>query len=284
VRIKELVAFMVERHSVYLNKTAGLPKPWTNDPILQQYRFCNIHREHDTETLWLKNNWRKTYLGNYDTWFAMMVARFINWHESLELFMPLPFDPEEVKRILCERRANGDKVFTGAYTISTNGLAVKKIEYVVDYVLTPAWEVRAEIRPRTGDTLASFASQLLKLNGISGFMAGQIVGDEKYIASSPLVDAADWYTWSLSGPGSRRGMSRVCERDHRESITESAWQRAMSDLLPKVNEALSKDSKFYDRYAPIHAQDLQNSLCEFDKYERVRLGEGRPRATYRGAR
>jgi len=32
----------------------------------------------------------------------------------------------------------------------------------------------------------------------------------------------------------------------------------------------------------IHMQDLQNCLCEFDKYERVRLGEGRPRNGYRG--
>ena len=33
---------------------------------------------------------------------------------------------------------------------------------------------------------------------------------------------------------------------------------------------------------PIHAQALQNCLCEFDKYERVRLGEGRPRNNYPG--
>jgi hypothetical protein len=33
---------------------------------------------------------------------------------------------------------------------------------------------------------------------------------------------------------------------------------------------------------PLHAQDLQNCLCEFDKYERVRLGEGRPRSNYPG--
>ena len=32
----------------------------------------------------------------------------------------------------------------------------------------------------------------------------------------------------------------------------------------------------------LHAQDLQNCLCEFDKYERVRLGEGRPKSTYPG--
>jgi hypothetical protein len=36
------------------------------------------------------------------------------------------------------------------------------------------------------------------------------------------------------------------------------------------------------RMPQLHAQDLQNCLCEFDKYERVRLGEGRPKAKYNG--
>lgn len=30
------------------------------------------------------------------------------------------------------------------------------------------------------------------------------------------------------------------------------------------------------------AQDIQNCLCEFDKYERVRLGEGAPKQRYPG--
>ena len=33
---------------------------------------------------------------------------------------------------------------------------------------------------------------------------------------------------------------------------------------------------------PLHAQDVENCLCEFDKYERTRLGEGRPRSLYAG--
>ena len=32
----------------------------------------------------------------------------------------------------------------------------------------------------------------------------------------------------------------------------------------------------------MHAQDLQNCLCEFDKYERERLGEGHPKQRYPG--
>ena len=31
----------------------------------------------------------------------------------------------------------------------------------------------------------------------------------------------------------------------------------------------------------LELHDIQFQLCEFDKYERVRLGEGRPKARYR---
>ena len=32
-----------------------------------------------------------------------------------------------------------------------------------------------------------------------------------------------------------------------------------------------------------HAQDVQNMLCEYDKLQRVRLGEGRPKQLFPGA-
>ena len=33
-------------------------------------------------------------------------------------------------------------------------------------------------------------------------------------------------------------------------------------------------------HGPYHAQDWQNVMCEFDKWMRVRKGEGRPRSRY----
>mgnify|MGYP005994584353 CR=1 FL=1 len=32
---------------------------------------------------------------------------------------------------------------------------------------------------------------------------------------------------------------------------------------------------------PLEMRDIEHCLCEFDKYERVRLGQGRPRAKYK---
>ena len=55
--------------------------------------------------------------------------------------------------------------------------------------------------------------------------------------------------------------------------------RTLAASLP-LPAALAEIIAFPD--APLlTAHDVQFCLCEFDKYERVRLGEGRPRALYK---
>lgn len=276
MKVLDLWRFICERHSVYCRRAAGEPKPWTEDVILQSYRFCNMYRELDTETQWIAQNWRTPYAKNPDLWFAMVVARLLNWHETLdEVGFPVPWNRAYFMGKLVGRRERGDKVFNGAYIVSTNGRAMGKLEYLADEVLTPMWVNRSNIRPRKGDTLATFASRLRTCMGMAGFMVGQVIADTKY--TFPLLDAEDWMTWAISGPGSRRGMNRVLGLPKEASIREDCWlqhlQRLSTELRPLVlNEG----------FPVMHNQDLQNCLCEFDKYERVRLGEGRPKSTYPG--
>lgn len=280
MRTEELLAFIELRHSVFLAKQAGKRKPWSSDKILQNFRFCNVYRELDTETIWIARNWRDPHLEDPDLWFAMLVARFLNWHPTLDAIgYPVPFKSKQVAGVLSKRRALGEKIFTGAYTVSTNGIAIDKIDYVMGMVFQPAWEARNEIRPVKGETLASFDEKLQSLRGVSGFMSGQIIADLKYAPKTPLYEASDWWTWAASGPGSRRGLNRVLERPVDQSWSEQKWTEALRALRDALKPML-KTSKILNN--DIHAQDLQNCLCEFDKYERVRLNEGRPRATYQG--
>lgn len=47
----EIAAFTKERLSIWEKKTSGKSAPYTNDPILAKYRFCNIFREFDRQTV-----------------------------------------------------------------------------------------------------------------------------------------------------------------------------------------------------------------------------------------
>jgi hypothetical protein len=194
------------------------------------------------------------------------------------------WDAKLFHHALWQLQERGDKAWGGAYIVSTNGHEMPKARYILEFVLGPAWEARRSIQPRQHDTLRAFCDRLLTLNGVQGFIAGQVIADAKY-ADEDLVQAEDWHTFAISGPGSRRGMNRVLGNGIDLRLKERDWSEALQQLRLSTNKDLSQRNRNGDgnRYPPLHAQDVQNCLCEFDKYERVRLGQGKPRSTYPGA-
>ena len=278
MRTEDLFCWILERENIRRKKDAGEQKPWTDDPILRDFRFCNVYREFDAVTRWIATNWRTPWRDDPDLWFAMLVARLFNLPGTLGYIgYPVPFNSRKMHKMLHERKASGQNVFNAAYIVSTNGRAMDKIDYVMSEIIEPAWDSRNIVRPKQGDTLESFAKRIRRLNGMASFMTGQIVADMKYVW--PLKDAPDWFTWAAAGPGSRRGLNRVMDRNLNAPWNEAAWHKSLMVLHEAIKPLLKKHHLY-----EMHAQDLQNCLCEFDKYERVRLGEGRPKSKYPGWR
>jgi hypothetical protein len=46
-QLDSLIYFVVEREAVRLAREIGEPPPWSNDPLFQQYRFCNVNVQDD---------------------------------------------------------------------------------------------------------------------------------------------------------------------------------------------------------------------------------------------
>lgn len=278
MRIDDLLKFMQARHLIYQRRSMNLPKPWTQDVILQDYRFCNVYRELDRETAWIRDNWREPLKDHGFLFFAMTVARIVNWSPTLEeMRLPIPFDRSDFVRVINRRMALGQQVWTGAYMITTHGRPIPKQHYYADHVLKPIWDARKYLCPKEGDTLASFHSRLSAQEGIGSFLAAQVVADTKH--HGHLKNATDWWQWAAMGEGSRRGLNRVFDRPYKQRMNPQVWQRDFDRLWKEVNEVIIKGRT---NLLMIDAQDLQNCLCEFDKYERVRLSQGRPRSRYPG--
>lgn len=270
------MTFAEERHNIYLRRAAGV-EPLTQDRILSKFRFCNIYRELDTVTRWLADSWREPHVDDPDLWFAFVVARHMNNIPFLKGMEgpPLPWQPERFKRYAEARRRRGDQTFGAAYMIGTRHEGSKS-DYLADMVFSPLWHNRERIRPQPGDTLNSFHMMLGQFYGLASFMSAQVVADIKY--TEPLLSASDWSTFASSGPGSRRGLNRVLGRPLKQPWTEDEWRLRLADLRAQLLP------RFLDlEWELPHAQDVQNMLCEFDKYERARLGEGRPKQLFRGA-
>ena len=275
-----LIRWIQERENVRIRRATGAPKPWTDDPILQAWSFCNVRREDDRVTRWIAANWRDPNAGDPDVWFAMAVARCVNWPDSLaEIGYPTEWQPERFVAALEDRatRRKADKktkVFGDAYNISNGGSSEPKALHIAG-VLTSLWDRRARVRPKSGDSLLEFYGRLKQCDGFggSGFMAAQVIADAKYVGL--LKTARDWMTFAAPGPGSMRGLNWVLNRPTDARWREPDWLAALRKLRDEIAPELARIG-----LEDLHAQDLQNCLCEFDKNERMRLGEGKPKRKF----
>lgn len=282
--MEELFVYWVkEREAIRVKKEAGVPKPWTSDPIFQTYKFTNVRREDDTVSKWITENWIKPNDPHPNMWFAMIVARLFNWPPTLEeiCFPHLTFPElkEKWRRNLKGLRDDaGAKIFTGAYLVSTNGVKMDKIDYILDRVLTPIWiEGRAPTHVESAWnhsplTLEEYWTHLRQFDGLGSFMAGQVIADLKF--TSELKDAPDWWTWAPLGPGSIRGLNRFHGRHVDKSLRQDQGLKEINEVQKMISQ----------EYLLLPAHNIQNCFCEFDKYLRVKNGEGRPRSLYPGVK
>lgn len=276
--IEHLVYWINERQRIYLKRQRGDPKPWTKDLILQQYRFCNAYREQDKVTKWIAKHWRTPNDKDPDLWFAMLVARYINEPASLELVgYPVPWTDKAQKRFhdaVVTRKAIGKNFYNPAYIISTGGQAIPKHQYLAGF-FSKFWKDRFYMRPNKDQNLAIYADRLVAVPGMGTFFAGQIIADLKY--TSHLKNSPDWWTFAVSGPGSRRGLNRVLGRPVEQNWREADWKTELDKLRKIVNEKITMHG-----LAKLHGQDLQNCLCEFSKFMKAVDNVGKPKQRYPG--
>lgn len=268
--LERLVYWVSEREKIRLLKEAGKPQPWTKDPILSKYRFCNANRENDRVTKWIALNWRRNAHVDH-CWHAMIIARFINWPDTLEYCRyPEPW-PTKGERFIAKLKAlesAGARIFTGAYIVSTNGATGSKVDHVIK-LFDRAWQ---ELYPFRPTTLQEGYDTLRSVNGIGSFMAAQVLADLKY---TPLLrKAKDWMDFVAPGPGSQRGLNRILGYGLPSQWNNKNFTAALIQLRQDAAKLLPEIAQF-------HLQDVQSLLCEFDKYERVLHGQGKPRSQYR---
>jgi len=265
--------YINERHKIFIKRQLGDPFPWTKDEILQTYSFCNVFRELDTVTLWLRQNWREPYADHPNLPFAMAMARQINWPSTLEeIGFPEHWNPERIKAIMQGRMNRKEKVYTGAYML-TGTLGGTKVEQTIDKILTPLYENPPPIHH---NSLQNTWAEYLPYAGFSGFMAYEVVTDLRH--TKHLENAEDIMTWANAGPGAKRGLNRIHGRPLNQTIKKEQLNEEMKELLDISEEVTNT----LDPSVPdLEMREIEHCLCEFDKYERTRLGEGRPRAKYK---
>jgi hypothetical protein len=292
LRAQSFFDFINERESIRLRKEAGDFFPWTDDPILRAYKFTNVHRHHDRTSKELRERFYERYYNDDRRSILMNCALFryfgtwefadaIGWQDYDK------FDFQGVIDIADQRFRDDLRVFTGAYVITNQGISAPKQEVVVNYFLKDLHKMTPrllEIAQRT-QKWQKVSDEMRNINGFggTGFMTKEILLDTTYTGFWERKDQSpegsfsfpmDWKTWTPIGPGARRGAARVLGDDSATPISEGKSLWVIQELLYWVPILWKHNSELVPT-------DIQFQLCEFDKYERVRLGQGKPRSRYR---
>lgn len=269
-----------EREQVRIRKEHGDPLPYTLDPIIATYRFCNVRREDDRGTVWIRDHIRKPYANHPHLWLMLCIARQINWPGTLQHLMSqgawpgtdnFDFAPA-MTRELNDWKAAGQKIYTGAYMISAPAQkGACKQAYIAETVCGALWSRRDVFARHFAGTptLQRTHELITRSNGWGQFMAYQAVVDMRF--TGLLENADDRDTWAAAGPGTLRGLNRIHGRPVDAVIAQSQALTEMRAIYRLAEAETGVEMDF---------SDVPNILCETDKYLRVRNGEGKPRALY----
>lgn len=289
--------FLVERENIRLRKAAGQKPPYTDDVILQSYKFTNVYRKYDRTSMELIKNFYEPNCHNDRRTILMNAAlfRYFGTYEFANVVGWQTYDDFDFNGIKCiakERLARKQRVFTGAYVITNQGIKAPKQDVVVDYFLRDLHAATPKLIEvvEKNNCWENLSDEMRKINGFggTGFMTKEILLDTMYTrfwsknergvenmsVKTSIPD--DYNSWTPIGPGARRGISRLLGNDDPDAV--------------KINEHnclhhirwlhTSHKDHWPDDWEKLAPTDIQFQLCEFDKYERVRLGQGRPRSRY----
>lgn len=265
--------YMNERYAIYLKRKAGMPKPWTDDPIFQNYKFTNVFREHDRGTTWLRENFLEPHKDDSLRLLAFNIGwyRMFNWWKTGELIGWRESWPVgEITDLLNATAKRGEPVFTGAHIVHSEP-GLPKIDSIVDvcahlYQLTAGTFVDI---CRNSKSMEVAFNSLKTVKHIGGFMAHEMVQD--MVHTRLLGDATDRNTWTNMGPGAQRGLSRLgmpCG-NQKEGLA------SMVELFERRHQNWKGD-------VDLELHCIEFALCELSKFAKVMHGEGRPRSCYNG--
>ena len=277
----ELLQFIDEREQVRWNKEVeGFEAPWTEDPVLQQYKFCNVRRADDRVSRWLMHRYysriQASVSAEKDYWFAAAVARLINWPPTLQQLLDAgavpanaeSFNAQHFIKCLDAAKPVGGKLYNGAYMIYPGHEAGrKKSQFIAEIILQELKERHLRIRWAVSTrSVQKVVWEAANVYGLSTFMGGQIAADLTYIKGQ-LDTATDLRTYAPRGPGSQGGLNVLFGLKPNHEWKDDEFSSALVLILREVENTPTL------KVLNLTLHDVQNCMCEWFRYVRLKAGK-----------
>lgn len=281
--------FIFERHMIWYKRfRLEQPAPWTDDPILKEYKFTNVYRELDRGTLFLIDN----ILGKgcpMEDVFNIIIYRMFNRISTYKLvgYQHIYNDNGNTKshnpvwahdrcfEIWRKSMEDGQPLYTDAHMVCAyehfpGKDKLERFEYIFKGVFDGLPVLMNIIKK--AKSLEVIHKALTKFPGIGPFLAYEIAVDISY---------ADWNNlsedeWVNPGPGCQRGLKFIFE-----GLPTSECEMMIRVLRQAQKREFKRLNLPFDSIAylgrDLTLRNIEHCCCEGFKYFKALNGTGRPR-------
>lgn len=264
--------FAHERQQVYFKRLQDPFGPWTNDPIINQYRFTNAYRAADRVSQYLIRNVQYDDARSQsieEIFFRTIIFKIFNkietWERLERVVGPLSWaltSFSDVSDALDRMMAAGHTVYSAAYIMPAPrlGFIRKHANHLALVKLMMEDGLPAKIAKAA--TLRHVFEMLIPYPGLGRFLAFQYAIDLNY-SSMLNFDESDFV---IAGPGALDGIAKCLIDTGKLSAEDIIYEVTNSQAAAFAR--LKLDFKgLGDR--PLQPIDCQNLFCELSKYARV---------------
>ncbi len=264
---EDILWFINERISIWEQKTSGKAPPYTDDPILAQFRFCNIFRELDRQTIEI-HTLLNPLRGDFPLWLLnMFYARMVARPETLRSVGLLTFDINQNKKIYEKLTALPRPRYGAPYVfpisvIQRSNTPTREL-FIAKHLPKVMQKIAHEIQTWNKKSVYDGAAQVLPLFGFRlHFLWTETLIDVAY----QFPEYIDLFKRFPIGPGAAPTFQILAPGNDGSWLVEQL-------AAARVPTSITYESK------PIglSAENWEGIGCEYRKYINLKNGKGRRR-------
>lgn len=262
--------FASERQDIFMRRVLGTASPWTEDPILDRYRFTNAYRASDRVSQYLIRH--VIYEGSQkaeEVFFRTMLFKLFNKIETWEILYSRlgaltwkEFSFDAYANVLDDLLEEGKRIYSAAYIMPSPAFGSPRKHRNHLRLLEHMMADGAPKKMAKASSLRGAFELLRSYPSLGDFLAFQFAIDINY---SELTDFSEM-EFVVAGPGARDGISK-CFSD----TAGLGYAEIIQVMSERADEEFKRLGLEFQRLwgRDLQLIDCQNVFCEVSKYARV---------------
>ncbi len=289
---RDFFSFIYQRQLIWYKRTVlRESSPWTNDELLQTYKFINMYRELDRCTKYLLEKIKSMH-DKKSLLLNIIFFRFFNRDQIYETLGVEPFFEinallkEKIIENLSNRKKAGYAIFNDAYLIAATKDGEKHREVIENLYELSKNSEQILFSLLNSKTPEDSFKILCSLPLVGPFLACEIWTDLTYIkffdndwTDDDFVNIGPGAAWGLEILAGRK-LSRVMQKEKLYELHEK-----QKEILPQIHHVLTEPLSWetisyasaYSNCPFLSLTNIEGALCEFRKYYNLKNGRGKRR-------